>query len=108
MMRRATGIAFLSRTISATSGGAAHHRLLQAATISSCSHIGTLPVAQRFLDGFVQSNPSKAHGVAGTMRFSSVAAASLAPDAQSKFLPKDVVLYQYEACPFCNKVKGNS
>ncbi|KAL0432335.1 UNVERIFIED_CONTAM: Prostaglandin E synthase 2 [Sesamum latifolium] len=25
---------------------------------------------------------------------------------QSKFRPKDVVLYQYEACPFCNKVKA--
>ena len=23
-----------------------------------------------------------------------------------KFAPKDVVLYQYDACPFCNKVKG--
>ena len=21
-------------------------------------------------------------------------------------IPKEVVLYQYEACPFCNKVKG--
>lgn len=24
-----------------------------------------------------------------------------------KFAPKEVVLYQYDACPFCNKVKGN-
>lgn len=25
-----------------------------------------------------------------------------------KFAPNDVVLYQYDACPFCNKVKGRS
>lgn len=25
-----------------------------------------------------------------------------------RFAPKDVVLYQYDACPFCNKVKGRS
>lgn len=22
-------------------------------------------------------------------------------------IPKELVLYQYESCPFCNKVKGN-
>lgn len=25
-----------------------------------------------------------------------------------RFSPKEVVLYQYDACPFCNKVKGKS
>lgn len=24
----------------------------------------------------------------------------------ANLVPKDVILYQYEACPFCNKVKG--
>lgn len=45
--------------------------------------------------------------------FFSVAASSLAQEAQAKeappvekLMPKDVVLYQYEACPFCNKVKA--
>ncbi|KAJ7957891.1 prostaglandin E synthase 2-like [Quillaja saponaria] len=45
--------------------------------------------------------------------FSSVAATSLAQDIHAKELPRserfkptDVVLYQYEACPFCNKVKA--
>ncbi|CAA2989554.1 GDSL esterase lipase EXL3-like [Olea europaea subsp. europaea] len=48
---------------------------------------------------------------AGTMLFS-VAATTLAEEVhakehvQSKFRPNDVVLYQYEACPFCNKVKA--
>ncbi|KAL6995867.1 prostaglandin-E synthase [Sarracenia purpurea var. burkii] len=48
----------------------------------------------------------------GSMFFS-ISAASLAEDIQAKelpeskkFLPNDVVLYQYEACPFCNKVKA--
>ncbi|GFS33190.1 glutathione S-transferase family protein [Actinidia rufa] len=45
--------------------------------------------------------------------FFSAAASSLAEDVHAKeqppskkFLPNDVVLYQYEACPFCNKVKA--
>ncbi|KAK9269815.1 hypothetical protein L1049_025388 [Liquidambar formosana] len=46
-------------------------------------------------------------------KFFCVTASSLAqevhakePPQSTKFLPKDVVLYQYEACPFCNKVKA--
>lgn len=45
--------------------------------------------------------------------FFSIAASSLAqelhakePPRSGKFSPTDVVLYQYEACPFCNKVKA--
>ena len=38
--------------------------------------------------------------------YSSVAAAKEMPRAD--LIPKEVVLYQYEACPFCNKVKGES
>ncbi|XP_034911038.1 uncharacterized protein [Populus alba] len=43
---------------------------------------------------------------------SAAAAASLSQDVLAKepplaeLVPKEVVLYQYEACPFCNKVKG--
>lgn len=42
------------------------------------------------------------------MCFSTNAAAYLAqePHAHEKFLSKDVELYQYEACPFCNKVRA--
>jgi microsomal prostaglandin-E synthase 2 len=52
------------------------------------------------------------------MFFSAAAATSLAQEhahahvhaketpKSHKFSPKDMVLYQYEACPFCNKVKG--
>lgn len=56
---------------------------------------------------------SAVHGVGG-IRFLSVAAAGAAaaavkevPHSAANFHPKDVVLYQYEACPFCNKVKGS-
>ncbi|KAJ1387620.1 Thioredoxin-like superfamily [Sesbania bispinosa] len=45
--------------------------------------------------------------VTGFRYFSSAAATSLAQDLQAKgFNPKEVVLFQYEACPFCNKVKA--
>ncbi|XP_077220522.1 uncharacterized protein LOC143854429 [Tasmannia lanceolata] len=55
-------------------------------------------------------SPSKAVslGIAGAFSFS-FAASSLAHAKEPlspNFLPKDVVLYQYEACPFCNKVKA--
>ncbi|PKA54042.1 microsomal prostaglandin-E synthase 2 [Apostasia shenzhenica] len=47
-------------------------------------------------------------GLAGalsfSLAFSTVAEAKEPPSPM--FLPKDVVLYQYEACPFCNKVKA--
>ncbi|KAF6163908.1 hypothetical protein GIB67_024763 [Kingdonia uniflora] len=48
-------------------------------------------------------------GFAGAVSFS-VAAASSSVYAKeppsSELIPKDVILYQYEACPFCNKVKA--
>ena len=69
-------------------------------------------IASRIAENFRISNPSVARGVTGTVFFS-VAASSLAQEVQAKesppvekLMPKDVVLYQYEACPFCNKVKG--
>ncbi|KAM6592421.1 hypothetical protein CsatA_000124 [Cannabis sativa] len=50
-------------------------------------------------------------GIAGVM-VSGAAAVSLSQEVYAKeppskeLVPKDVVLYQYEACPFCNKVKA--
>jgi microsomal prostaglandin-E synthase 2 len=50
-------------------------------------------------------------GVAGAL-VSIAAAASLSDEVHAKeppppeLVPKEVVLYQYEACPFCNKVKS--
>lgn len=49
-------------------------------------------------------------GIVGALSFSmtlvTVAEAKEVPSPER--IPKDVVLYQYEACPFCNKVRGNS
>ncbi|XWS25930.1 hypothetical protein CRYUN_Cryun27aG0109600 [Craigia yunnanensis] len=111
-MRRVNGLATLSRALSGVY--ATEQRLVQAALMStyssssSNSHIFSLKLADRL--GL--SRPSLAHGVAGTVLFS-VAVSSLAQDAHAKelsrsgkFLPSEVVLYQYEACPFCNKVKA--
>ncbi|XP_072958608.1 uncharacterized protein [Typha angustifolia] len=47
-------------------------------------------------------------GFAGALSFSLtlVTAAEAKEPLSPEFLPKDVVLYQYEACPFCNKVRA--
>ncbi|XP_022962570.1 prostaglandin E synthase 2-like, partial [Cucurbita moschata] len=55
--------------------------------------------------------PSSVRKVAGNVRCISVASSSLAQDvvndsSRPSFVPKDVVLYLYEACPFCNEVKA--
>lgn len=108
-MRRFNRLATLSRAVSSGATSAAtqhcHHQLAQPAalfsTFSSCQSQG---FAQKIVN---RLGPSSAGGVAG------FSAPSLAQDAkpQAKEQPRsqkfsDVVLYQYEACPFCNKVKG--
>ncbi|KDP36894.1 hypothetical protein JCGZ_08185 [Jatropha curcas] len=105
-MRRVNGLATLTRTIA---GASAQNRVVQAARMSTCS---SWNFSERIADRFGISSPFVARGVAGTMFFSA-AASSLAQEVQAKelppaekFLPKDVVLYQYEACPFCNKIKA--
>lgn len=110
-MRRLNRLATLSRAVSSGAASAAtqhrHHQLAQPvalfSTFSSCQSQG---FAQKIVG---RLGPSFAGGVAGF----SVAAPSLAQDdqPQAKEQPgsqkfSDVVLYQYEACPFCNKVKG--
>ncbi|MBA0659032.1 hypothetical protein Goklo_011198, partial [Gossypium klotzschianum] len=111
-MRRVNGLATVSRAL--TCGGAVEKRLAQAALMSTCSSssLNSHIFSQKLADRLGLSRPSLVRRVAGTMLFS-VAASSLAQDAlakekprSEKFLPKEVVLYQYEACPFCNKVKA--
>uniref|UniRef100_A0A6N2LE24 Prostaglandin E synthase 2 n=1 Tax=Salix viminalis TaxID=40686 RepID=A0A6N2LE24_SALVM len=109
-MRRVNHLATLSRAIS---GAAAHQRLVQgAAMMSTYAASNSQCMASKIAENFRISNPSVARGVTGTVFFS-VAASSLAQEVQAKesppvekLMPKDVVLYQYEACPFCNKVKA--
>ncbi|KAL5229278.1 hypothetical protein ABZP36_017543 [Zizania latifolia] len=58
------------------------------------------------------SSRSMPVGIAGAVSFSLTFATMAAAEAKAKerppldLLPQDVVLYQYEACPFCNKVRA--
>ncbi|ESQ46724.1 hypothetical protein EUTSA_v10027850mg [Eutrema salsugineum] len=105
-MRRVTGLA--ARTIS--SSVAIHPRLAQT-TVMMTTISSSEPPSPRF--GGLPT-PSIAGGVAGIVFFSAAAASSLCQEVHAKetsglaqkFNPKEVVLYQYEACPFCNKVKA--
>ncbi|PRQ15894.1 putative prostaglandin-E synthase [Rosa chinensis] len=111
-MRRASTLAsfpILSRSIATLHGGATatspSHRLLQVALYSSTGSHGRRPWFESF------SCRKLAVGVAGTLASVAVAT-SLAQEVHAKepppaeLVPKEVVLYQYEACPFCNKVKA--
>ncbi|KAJ6672691.1 MICROSOMAL PROSTAGLANDIN E SYNTHASE-2 [Salix viminalis] len=111
-MRRASTLAssVLSRTLTSTlhDGGALStikHRLLLASLYSTTSNTGSSH-SRRIFNPF-----SSSLGVAGAL-VSAAAAASLSQDVLAKeppraeLVPKEVVLYQYEACPFCNKVKA--
>lgn len=49
------------------------------------------------------------YGLSGSYSFSmamTTVAAEAKPKAMGVFNSKNIVLYQYEACPFCNKVRG--
>ena len=117
-MRRASTLAssVLSRTLATAHGGvgvgvgvatstAVHHnqRLLQVALYGSSSSSGGSYTR------WWSKSPARvlSLGVAGALI--SVAAAQEVHAKEPpppELVPKDVVLYQYEACPFCNKVKG--
>ncbi|CAA3020435.1 prostaglandin E synthase 2 [Olea europaea subsp. europaea] len=85
------------------------HRLVQAALLSANS-INYSARSPWFSYDKVTLKSAR-NAFAGTMLFS-VAVSTSAEEVHakehvlSKFLPNDVVLYQYEACPFCNKVKA--
>ncbi|KAL6212771.1 hypothetical protein ACLB2K_017989 [Fragaria x ananassa] len=109
-MRRINGLALLGRTAASLGGatrvaGATPQRLVQAATISSRSSSNPLWFSQSSGDRFGLSKPSTAAG--GSIWFSTTAAQEVHSHVSGdKFAPNDVVLYQYEACPFCNKVRA--
>uniref|UniRef100_A0A1J3D9W9 Prostaglandin E synthase 2 n=1 Tax=Noccaea caerulescens TaxID=107243 RepID=A0A1J3D9W9_NOCCA len=102
-MRRATGLA--ARAIS--SSVVVHPRLAQT-TVMMSTISSSEPITRR---SSCLPTPSFAGGFAGIVFFSAAAASSLgqevhAKETSQKFNPKEVVLYQYEACPFCNKVRA--
>ncbi|KAF7829557.1 prostaglandin E synthase 2-like [Senna tora] len=120
MMRGVNRVVFLGRairsdfaTVSGISSGATHQQLPQFTLYGTCSNPSSHWLSQKAVDHLRFSSPSIAHSVAGIVRYSSASATSVAHDDHAKetlraegVLPKDVVLYQYEACPFCNKVKA--
>ncbi|KAG6618176.1 prostaglandin E synthase 2-like [Carya illinoinensis] len=115
-MRRASTLAssVLSRTLATTHGGvnsaAVNHRLLQVALFGST---GGSYARGRWFNSFTGSTArSVSVGVAGALLSVAAAATSLSQEVHAKepppaeLVPKDVILYQYEACPFCNKVRA--
>ncbi|XP_051150827.1 uncharacterized protein LOC127265170 [Andrographis paniculata] len=118
-MRRINGVAAILRAVGS---GAVyrfapgnkvqqHHQFFQAALFctngnSSSSSRSHWPPYNR-----MTGRQSVRAAVAGTVLFSA-AAAAVVEEAQAKepvpldLRPKEVVLFQYEACPFCNKVKA--
>ncbi|KAJ4848374.1 hypothetical protein Tsubulata_020441 [Turnera subulata] len=95
----------------AISAGALPHRLLQAAlystTTSSSATGGNSQSRGQWFNRF------SSLGIAGAAAASLAASTTLLREEvhakerlPHELVPKEVVLYQYEACPFCNKVKA--
>lgn len=109
-MRRASSV-LLFRTLAAARGGSAasipvSNRFLQSTLYGTTA--GSSPIRRRWFSSILATAAGTSLAVGGAL----IAASSISEGALAKepppphTLPKDVVLYQYEACPFCNKVKG--
>ncbi|XVF53783.1 hypothetical protein PTKIN_Ptkin05aG0126500 [Pterospermum kingtungense] len=116
-MRRASPItsSVLSRTLATVyDGGAAtniHPRFLLVALFSS-SRTNDSYTRHRWFSTVLRSfskssGQAVSIGLAGALASIVTAASVYAKEPPpAELMPKDVVLYQYEACPFCNKVKA--
>lgn len=102
--------------VGAVSPATTHHQFARAALYSGTSsnkNSNSYAKSRWFFGNYSEMAQKSSFAVAGAVFFS-VAASSLAEEVHAKeplppnVRPDDVVLYQYEACPFCNKVKGNS
>ncbi|RVW42480.1 Prostaglandin E synthase 2 [Vitis vinifera] len=98
------GRAVGGRASAAGIGLTTQRRLLQPAVLG----LNSASKLQRFPHKLAGHFPLPALAVSGTRLLSGLAQDVPAEDPvhPKKFLPNDVVLYQYEACPFCNKVKA--
>ncbi|KAF3437176.1 hypothetical protein FNV43_RR19929 [Rhamnella rubrinervis] len=111
----------LSRSLAAghgaaTATSAARCRLLQVASYGSGTGEGFSHARRRWfftvLGSLTGSARNSSVAVAGGVLISVAAASTLSQEVHAKeppsfeLVPKDVVLYQYEACPFCNKVRA--
>lgn len=106
MMRRASILRSLINTIDcyAVCSTSAQHTLLRAAPYSTATNSRS----PKWLPSPSKTSRFVSLGLAGAISFSlaiATAAEAKAPPSP-ELLPKDVVLYQYDACPFCNKVKA--
>lgn len=112
-MRRINGVHVLSRIVSGDAATATTYpRILRQSAVHRAFTGSDIRSFSQGANPFGSDYPSFVANVSGSGRYFSVASSSLAPHVvndlpSSSFIPKDVILYQYEACPFCNKVKGN-
>lgn len=105
-MKRLSGLVLLSRA-AAVSG-----RFIQAAAPLHSSITATSNSNPSVEPNLISAGQGKRSVAGKAFLFSASAASRLSEDAARvepspvKVVPNDVVLYQYEACPFCNKVKA--
>ncbi|XP_051150095.1 uncharacterized protein LOC127264548 [Andrographis paniculata] len=117
-MKRIAGVAAVCRAVRgvavASSGpgclGQHPSRLFQAAAYSTNGNGNSLGRSNWFSYNRIAGDQT-AGVFAGTMLFSAAASTVVEEvhakePVESMFRPKDMVLYQYEACPFCNKVRA--
>lgn len=104
--RAAEGVA----AASPASTKSASHQLVRVALYSTGTNTNSHWRRRWFSGNYSILAQSSACAVAGAVYMAS----SLTEEVHAKeplppkIRPNEVVLYQYEACPFCNKVKGNS
>ncbi|XP_027355125.1 prostaglandin E synthase 2-like [Abrus precatorius] len=107
-MRGVNRTIFIGRALSSNSTAVAtlHRQPRVAPYATTCLS----PNPRKIFHPLGLSSPFVSRSVTG-FTYTSSAATSLAQDHHAKgsevgFKPKQVVLFQYEACPFCNKVKA--
>lgn len=104
-MRRSTTVTSLILSSRTLATATVHHRLLTTNSTSysrwRCFSTGSAPAAATASLGVAGALASAA--AIGSLSAQSVYAKEPLP---RDLVPKEVVLYQYEACPFCNKVKA--
>ncbi|XP_022144146.1 prostaglandin E synthase 2-like [Momordica charantia] len=110
-MRRINGVHLLSRIVSGDATTANYRPLLRQSAVHRTRSGSDIRCFLQGVSPFGLYDLSFVRNVAGNSRCFSVASSSMLQEVvhdppRSSFVPKEVVLYQYEACPFCNKVKA--
>lgn len=123
-MRSINGLAAICRAVEGVAAASSvagnpvrhhhHHRLFEAALYSTTAN-NSSSSRSRWFSRICANHSARttASAVTGVVLLS-LAATALGEEVQAKepvqseFRPEEVVLYQYEACPFCNKVKGTA